>query len=349
MKNSKRKVYHLSHTDLDGYSCQLITKRCFEDISYYNSNYGSEIDSRIETILRRIYMEGGADNLILITDLNLTLQQAKRLVKGVENSPKKIEILLLDHHKTGQECADIYDWYHLDTTRCATKITYDYFLAQGYPIADMERYVDVVNAIDIWLSESEHFELGKVFMRLVAGSREVNRMLFSEQNSEYIFHSLQKAMDYIDREDAHIALDDAVHAIKKSYFLQTLKQNDTLENLIATFVVDMLSKKKEQMAVHYKGYKGILTYSIGNTSIIGNAFLVQNPDFDFFMDINGRKNISMRANNKADVSQIAKELFGGGGHANASGGRCESFKDSFEYDKVREQIQEIMTIGENNE
>ena len=69
MKNSKRKVYHLSHTDLDGYSCQLITKRCFEDISYYNSNYGSEIDSRIETILRRIYMEGGEDNLILITDL----------------------------------------------------------------------------------------------------------------------------------------------------------------------------------------------------------------------------------------------------------------------------------------
>jgi hypothetical protein len=28
---------------------------------------------------------------------------------------------------------------------------------------------------------------------------------------------------------------------------------------------------------------------------------------------------------------------------------CESFKDSFEYDKVKEQIQEIMTIGENNE
>ncbi len=349
MPHAKQKVYHLSHTDLDGYSCQLITKRIFDDISYYNSNYGSEIDSRIETILRKIYIEGSDDNLILITDLNLTLQQAKNLVKGVENSPKNIELLLLDHHKTGQECADLYDWYYLDTTRCATKITYDYFTDLGFDLKELETYVDVVNAIDIWQSESEHFELGKVFMRLVAGSREINRMLFSEQNSEYIFHSLERAMAYLKEENPHIALDDAIHQIKKSYFMQNQQRNNTLENLIASFVVDMLSLKKEQMAVHYKGYKGILTYSIGNTSLIGNEFLVRNPDFDFFMDINSRKNISMRANNKVDVSKIAKELFGGGGHANASGGRCESFKDSFEYDKVKEQIQEIMTIGENNE
>ncbi len=342
-----KKVFHLSHTDLDGYSCQLITKRCFNDISYYNSNYGSEIDSRIDSILRKIYMEGSDDNLILITDLNISLQQAKKLVQGVENSPKKIEILLLDHHKTGQDCAQKYDWYYLDTTRCATKITYDYFLKEGYDIRELDTYVDVVNSIDIWLSDSKYFELGKVFMKLVATSREVNRMLFNEQNSAYIFNSLEKAIPYIEKEDPHIALDDDIHQIKKSYFLQD--KNNTLENLIADFVVDMLSRKKDQMSVHYKGYKGILTYSIGNTSIIGNEFLVKNPEFDFFLDINGRKNISMRANNKVDVSQIAKELFGGGGHANASGGKCESFKDSFEYDKVKEQIQEIMTIGENNE
>jgi len=172
-------------------------------------------------------------------------------------------------------------------------------------------------------------------------------MLFSEKNSEYIFHSLEKAMQYVDKKDPHIVLDDAIHGIKKSFFYQD--KNNTLENLIANFVVNMLTQNKENMAIFYKGKKGILTYSIGNTSIIGNEFLVHNPDFHFFMDINGRKNVSLRANFQADVSQIAKELFGGGGHANASGGKCESFKDSFVYDKVKEQIQEIMTIGENNE
>ncbi len=341
------KVYHLSHIDLDGYSCQLITKRCFEQIEYYNSNYGKEIDQRLEQIIQAIERDIHGENLILITDLNLTLQQAKTLVKMAEESIKDIDILLLDHHKTGADCAEVYDWYHLDVNRCATKITYDYFLEKGYDISELEKYVDVVNAVDIWLSDSEYFELGKVFMRLVSGSREVNRMLFSQSNSDYIFSLLEGGMAYLDEEDANIKLDDAVHSLRKNFFRND--EDNTLENLVAKFVVDRLTQKREELTVTYNGYKGILTYSIGNSSIIGNEFLVRNPDYDFFMDINGRKNISLRANNKADVSKIAKKLFNGGGHANASGGRFDDFKDSFIYDDIKEQVQDIMTIGENYE
>lgn len=341
------KVYHLSHIDLDGYSCQLITKRCFEHIQYYNSNYGKEIDQRIAQMISDIAHNGDEKNLILITDLNLTLSQAKTLVELAEDGAKEIEILLLDHHKTGQDCAEAYDWYHLDVKRSATKITYDYFLKEGFDIASMHKYVDVVNAVDIWLSHSEYFELGKVCMRLVAGSREVNRMLFPEKNSDYIFSLLENAMAYFDKEDAHIALDDAVHSLKKAFF--KAEKDNTLENLVSRFVVDMLTANRDAQSVSYNGYLGILTYSIGNTSIIGNEFLVRNPDFDFFMDINGRKNVSLRANNKADVSMIAKKLFNGGGHANASGGRFDEFRDSFIYDEIKEQVQDKMTIGENSE
>ncbi len=341
------KVFHLSHIDLDGYSCQLISKRCFEQINYYNSNYGKEIDQRLAQIIRDIERDIHSENLILITDLNLTLVQAKKLVKMAEESIKEIDILLLDHHKTGADCAGKYDWYHLDVKRCATKITYDYFLEKGFDISSMEKYVDVVNAVDIWLSDSEYFELGKVFMRIVAGAREVNRMLFNETNSDYIFSLLEEAQAYLNVENAHIVLDDKVHSLKKSFFRDC--EDNTLENLVSYFVVKMLTDKRDELSVTYNGYRGILTYSIGNTSIIGNEFLVKNPDFDFFMDINGRKNVSLRANNKADVSMIAKKLFNGGGHANASGGRFDDFKDSFIYDEIKEQVQDIMTIGENSE
>jgi oligoribonuclease NrnB/cAMP/cGMP phosphodiesterase (DHH superfamily) len=325
----------------------LITKRCFEQINYYNSNYGKEIDQRLEQIIRDIERDIHGENLVLITDLNLTLQQAKKLVKMADESIKDIDILLLDHHKTGADCAAKYDWYHLDVKRCATKITYDYFLEKGYDIASMEKYVDVVNAVDIWLSDSEYFELGKVYMRIVSGAREVNRMLFNETNSEYIFDLLENAQAYLNVKNAHIVLDDNIHGLKKSFF--TDAEDNTLENLVSHYVVKMLTEKRDELSVTYNGYRGILTYSIGNTSIIGNEFLVKNPDFDFFMDINGRKNISMRANNKADVSMIAKRLFNGGGHANASGGRFDDFKDSFIYDEIKEQVQDIMTIGENYE
>jgi oligoribonuclease NrnB/cAMP/cGMP phosphodiesterase (DHH superfamily) len=341
-----KKVYHLSHIDLDGYSCQLITKRCFEHIAFYNSNYGKEINERIYQIIKRIEFEKYEESLILITDVNLTLDQADFLVKSVEESEQNIEILLLDHHKTGQDCANKYAWYHLDVSRCATKITYDYFLNAGYAIADMQKYVDVVNAIDIWLKDSEYFELGKVCMRLVSHSKEVNRMLFSGKNSDYIFHLLQRAQEFFEVENPHIALDNSVHALKKSFF--QVDEDNTLENLVSHFIVDMLSKNSANMTIHYHDKRGILTYSIGNVSIIGNDFLVKNPEFDFFMDINGRGNVSLRANNNADVSALSKRVFNGGGHANASGGRFEGFKDSFIYDDIIEQVQDKLTVGENS-
>ena len=37
------KVFHLSHTDLDGYGCQFIAKEFFSHIAFYNANYGKEV------------------------------------------------------------------------------------------------------------------------------------------------------------------------------------------------------------------------------------------------------------------------------------------------------------------
>ena len=341
-----KKVFHLSHTDLDGYSCQLITKRCFEDISFYNSNYGSEIRVRLDQMIDDINRLGAKENLLLITDLNLTMSDAKYLLKKAEDTSVDVELLLLDHHKTGIDCANEFDWYHLDVNRCATKITYDWFLEKSCDIGDLKEYVDVVNAIDIWLKDRDEFELGKVFMKIVSSSREINRVMFGDENSRYIFFLLNEAMKYMGKNNPNIELDNAIHSIKKSFF--TDKCDDTLDNLISDFIVDLLSQKKDEFTIYYDKYKGLLTYSIGNVSIIGNDFLVRNDDFDFFMDINGRGNISFRANNKADVSKISKEIFGGGGHANASGGRFEGFKDSFIYDEIKSQVQEKLTIGENN-
>ncbi len=101
------------------------------------------------------------------------------------------------------------------------------------------------------------------------------------------------------------------------------------------------------MSISYDNFKGILTYNIGNVSVIGNDFLEKNPDFDFFMDVTNRKTISLRANGKVDVSTIAKKLANGGGHPNASGGMLNSFKESFLYDNVKIQIEEIIKRSKN--
>ena len=333
-----KKVYHLSHTDLDGYSCQLITDRVFKDIEFFNSNYGDEITQRLTQIVGSIKEDGFSENLILITDLNLTLEDATFLEESIKGIDQDVEILLLDHHKSGEEVAKKYSWYHLDVNRSATKITYDWFKSSGL-IDELSEYVECVNAYDIWLVEQEkRFEIGKVLARYVMSAKEINRIMFSEDSFKYIKSMIEEGVKYIGREDAHIALDDNLHSIKKKFFIQ--HENNTLENLVSEYVVELLTKNKEFMSVYYKGSRGILTYSVGNSSIIGNGFLVKNPDFDFFMDINSRKNISLRANNKIDVSLLAKEVFDGGGHANASGGRFGEFKDSFVYEDIKKQIEE---------
>ncbi|EAK4673473.1 3'-to-5' oligoribonuclease B, partial [Campylobacter jejuni] len=264
---------------------------------------------------------------------------------------KNIKIFLLDHHQSGEECAQKYSWYLLDSKRCATKIVYDFFSKICTPVLELSKFVDVVNAVDIWLSEDENFELGKVFLGLIANAKEINRVMFKESQIDYMFFLLDKAWKFIGKENANILLDNATHFIKKDYFAR--KNDDTLSNLISYFVVEKLSELKENFSIEYEGHKGILTSNIGNTSVIGNDFLVKNPDYDFFIDVSSRKTLSFRANGKIDVSLMAKNLVGGGGHKNASGGLFATFKDGANYNYIKAQIIDLIKSKElkkeNNE
>ncbi len=343
------KVYHLSHIDLDGYGCQYLTTACFESINCYNANYGAEVTARIEEIIEDIKAEefDGA-KLILVTDLNLTTKECRSLEKDAVSVGANI--VLLDHHITGQSASENFPWYHLDETKSATKITYEWLRKEfGFDyIGEYEKIVEAINAIDIWLEDSEYFAYGKVLLGMISGAKEVNRVLFPDEDRRYKLTLIDFAREILQNyplKDAPIILDDSLHSNKKEFFIE--QKNDTKDNLVAEYMTKLLSKNKEQMTINYKGYKGILGYNIGNTSLIGNAFLVANPDYDFYMDVNSRGTFSLRSNNKMDVSLMAQEIGNGGGHPNASGGKIEGFKDSFVYSKLKDFIQEYLNSKSN--
>lgn len=328
------KIYHLSHTDLDGYGCQYVVANYFKNCEFYNSNYGKEIEERFEEIIQKIEANPNELALILITDVNpvdSVCEDFSSKVAKLENA----KLLLLDHHQTGKACMEKYPWYLLDSSRCATKITYDFFSKIFGEDKELSLMVDIINSIDIWLSDNKHFELGKILMQIIASSKEINRVMFAKQNHAYMFFLLNKAKEFFHLNEPHIALEDATHKIKKEFFKSN--KNDTLCNLISDYLVRILSENKEDYTIYYKDKKGLLVYDIGNVSVIGNDFLVKNPEYDFFLEINPGKKISLRANNKIDVSLFAKTAFNGGGHANASGGIFSSYKDSNVYSKIYEQ------------
>ncbi len=341
--------YHLSHTDLDGYTCQYIASKYFKNIKFFNANYGLEVGARLQEIVTKIERSKKKEFYILITDLNLSIDEGKTLTQEVEKlraNKKNITLQLLDHHGSGKACAEMFAWYYLDTSRSATKITYDFFREKFAPknenaVQKIAELVEAVNAIDIWQEHEPLFEFGKVCMRMINGSNELSRIIFDEENRRYRFALLEKSIPFLRKEDAAIKLDNALHKLKKQA-LKTEKEDDIIDNIISKKVTHLLAKNKEHFTIYYKDKVGILTYALGSISVIANLFLRKNTEFDFFIDIGPKGNCSLRSNNKVDVSVLSKELFGGGGHPNASGGRIEGFKESFLYDEVKLKLLEII-------
>ena len=338
-------IYHLSHIDLDGYGCQYLSQQCFDTIDCYNANYGPEVPARLGEIVKKIeqdkFLHGDTvEALILITDLNLTTKEGNWIEKEAIRIGAKLQ--LLDHHATGAAAAERFAWYKLDTTRCATLITYDW-LQQHYGFDkanDLATIVKAINAIDIWVSDDAFFEYGKVMLGMISGAREVNRILFPEQDRAFKLSLIEAAKQRVNDEEAPIQLDDNLHQIKKAFFRQA--DNNTKDNLVAYYVTDLLTTDKQRLTIDYKGHKGILGYNVGNASIIGNACMVENDDYDFYMDVNFRGHFSLRSNNKLDVSAMASNIGNGGGHPNASGGKIEGYKDSFVYADVRKFVQDYI-------
>jgi len=345
----KKTFYHLSHTDLDGYSCQLVMAQTVHTINSYNANYGAEVMERLEEIIDTLKKAKQAAT-ILISDLNLSPDEAKWLhheVRKLNEAGWTITLTLLDHHGSGKDSAVQYEWYHLDTERCATKIVYEYAI-ENYGLSAggwLEPFVKVVNAVDLWKQEEkEDFEYGKVCMRLISDARELSRVMFANEDRAYKLALLERAAMMCHVPNANILLDEALHTMKKDFFKNGV--DDTLDNLSTKHIVALLGTKRSTMTVYYKGWRGFLCYGLGNTSIIGNGFVTAFPDFDFIVDVSTRGTISLRGHDQVDVAMMAGEWANGGGHPNAAGGRIQGFKEQFRYDKVKRQIDDLLSDKE---
>jgi len=343
------RFFHISHTDLDGYGCQLVSSQYFPNGRYFNANYGLEVKLSIKAVLEEVeeFVANNSDEevFILISDLGLTYNESKDLDKQINRlngNGANIRLQLLDHHISGQKSANKFKWYYLDTNRSAVKIVYDFFNEEFHDETKrwLEPLVDAINAVDIWKTEEEeNFEFGKVCMRLVGKASEINHILFADKNRDYRLSLLKKAIEFKNQENGHIKLDDKIHFLKKEY-LSLDGKDDTIDNLSSKYLVKMLEDKKEELTVNYNGHKGLLTFTLGSISIPANAFLVANDDYDFFIDIGRRGNASFRADGKVDVSELAEKLAGGGGHKNAAGVRFNDFVETIHYSEVKKFIQE---------
>ena len=80
------------------------------------------------------------------------------------------------------------------------------------------------------------------------------------------------------------------------------------------------SHLKDVLKAELDGHQFGIVYASDYKSEIAHELLEQNPDVDAALVISP-VSVSLRSNGKLDVAKFAEKYFGGGGHADAAGGR----------------------------
>jgi oligoribonuclease NrnB/cAMP/cGMP phosphodiesterase (DHH superfamily) len=281
----------------------------------------------------------------IISDLNLSVDectQVEALIVDAKNAGINVKITLLDHHISGKDASEKFEWYYLDNDRCATKITRDFFADKYFKQLpdDLIELTNAINAVDLWHEDDALFEFGKVLMRVITETKEIPQLMFPNERSAYKIEALKMAAKFLGKQDAHIALDDAIHSLKKSYLI--IDKNDVIDNLSSFKITSLIEKNLDKYTVTYGEARGVLTMGLSNVSVIANAILERNPDRLFVIEYTGKGSVSFRASGAIDVCAMAQKIANGGGHKNASGGKLALGREFFVYEDAKLALQNFI-------
>lgn len=377
-----KKIYHLSHTDLDGYGCQAVVEhfrtgmyQMFRrsetkaskvdeiledkepliklDVEYFNSNYGEEITKTLIHIFKLIKSYRASGNtdeiLLLITDLNLTEEQAKFVenINGFENA----EVVLLDHHISGKDVAKDREWYILDTTSSATMLTFLYFFKMFYPDrerseTDIMELAKIVDTYDLWIEDRDlDFAIGKCFsFYLDSVNHYVPRKIYQQQHDgivrDLVFH-VSYAYD-TDKKVYDLFRHVVIEYVKDTYELDSYPASlqDAIELIdVKSILAELDCSVSERATIlnsvgippyrdrHVTVELGVYYSDKHISSSVMNKVLKEKPEIFGLMVINPSGTASLRSIGMLNVSKIAK-LFGGGGHICAAGCKFERKDES---------------------
>lgn len=331
--STDRLLVHLSHNDMDGYGATYVVNTFFFDrlMIQDNTNYG-EIISKLKEI-------GLSKNSnLLITDINLTLEEAKWID---ENSN---DWCVIDHHGTGADGADVAaeypNNYFLDTTRCGTLLTFHTLNSFAYNegVLQLEDVCDMINAYDIYKTESPLFRKGM----LLANYVKANQFQFKTLTHNY--------MEFVFEEVAPFLLDYGVQETEIQYprmFLRYLKRlnNDANgiikdQELIPSNVqVAMLHEPLIRTKITFQNDE-IVVFENVSTSITQYVNeLLFNAEFGnkVLINLNKKGWVAFRSINE-ESSKFAVKA-GGGGHENASGANLKLKDDEVPLDILLERLE----------
>ncbi|MGA1846107.1 DHH family phosphoesterase [Deferribacter abyssi] len=260
-------ILHITHNDLDGAGCGIIVKKALHKTDTYYLNY-----DEVDEFLIKSYVNY---DKIIITDV-VPSKDVFDLIR------RERDVLLIDHHKTTLHFRKYKGVIH-SMEKCATLLTYEWLINEGYEISNYEDFVKLVNDYDIWILDDRR-------------SLDLNMLFYLYGLERFVDRFLKKpSVDFEDKEN----------------FLLEIEKCRQKDYLIRAKDYITINKDKE-------GKKfGYLFAEMYNSEL--GHFLINEFSLDYVIIINAqKKKISLRSRKDIDVSNIAKKN-GGGGHKNAAG------------------------------
>ncbi|RCW50404.1 DHH family phosphoesterase [Paenibacillus prosopidis] len=289
-----------THNDLDGVGCGIVARCAFGGKVEIRYNSVDGLNLQVERFLEKSRKK----NFLFITDLSVNEANEHGLDEFVKSGGR---VKLIDHHKTALHF-NKYPWgsvqveYENGKLASATSLFYEYLIQNGLltPTKGMDEFVELVRQYDTWEWEKHGSQQAK---RL----NDLFYLVSLEEFEEKMTERLQK--------NEHFSFDEFEEKIL-----------DLEEEKIERYV---RRKKREiiQTIIHDR-YVGVV-HAESYHSELGNELGKENPHLDYIAIMNmGGKKISLRTiHDHIDVSEIAG-LYGGGGHAKASG--CSMTKESYQ-------------------
>lgn len=325
---SFRRMKHISHLDLDGYSSTIISevlqKYLPENYMYLETE--NILPNRLNGIVAELIQHLDDWDIVVITDLAIN----KDLLEMITTCSNPEKFRIFDHHECDLEnlpeniIVTKVSPFFPDKLSCATELYYNFIIND--PIFDLIKISGLPNALryfvecvrvydtyEFWATrndnECEQYETYVDAPRLNTLFHILEREDFKEYCYEYL----------INRGFALTRSSPSYPFVGEILKLESNKNKRYVDAALRRLIrTDFNCTVYRQNDVHNLNYHIGVVFAEKNGPVIGNTACELNDDIDFCAVVSNNQ-VSLYTNRpNINVSDIAK-IFGGGGHAEAAG------------------------------
>lgn len=330
---NKRRIKIFSHNDLDGFGAPYLLDNVqdtvFPDTEFEITNIGAgKIDSELDYWMTH-------DDINSFTDLYIM-----DMTPDSEHSFKELNEhfanhwLLFDHHETEaalrQKYTDNSVTGDQGVNQSAVSLVWSWLQKQaafnslsGERKQALGQIVELIRAYDTWDWQNDDS---------LSAEEKVSA---DELDQLFWFYPLDFSQEFIQK-----VYKEGWPAYREANKLLIMTLSDRRKHYLHSHLKDTIIDKLD-------GHTWGFVYADDYKSEIAHALLQEHPEAEAAMVLSA-KSVSLRSNGKLNVAQFAEKYFGGGGHADAAGGRLQvNMISSGERTVIKHLQAEIKRVHDN--